>query len=120
MIVQLATAQSPNAATDRQINSRVRAFLKELNKDSSSFWTLPRLQEILTGLQNRARVDISGGTAVQRTISQNSLAAKLSVMTPRQAAGKPGVLFFLHGASGSSATSRTASDSCATWWTAGV
>jgi acetyl esterase/lipase len=99
MIAQLATAQSPNAATDPRINPQVRAFLAELNKDSSPFWTLPqpRPQEILTGLQNQTPVDMSGVTTVERTITQDGLTVKLYIMTPRQAADKPGVLLFLHG-----------------------
>lgn len=41
-MTQLAAAQVPNAATDTRIDPQVRAFLAELNKDSSPFWELPQ------------------------------------------------------------------------------
>jgi acetyl esterase len=58
---QLATAQTPNAATDTRIDPQVRSFLAELNKDSSPFWELPqpKPQEILTALQNKSGAQIS-------------------------------------------------------------
>ena len=45
---------APDAATDPRIDPQVRAFLREINKDTSPFWELPqpKPQEILTGLQN--------------------------------------------------------------------
>jgi acetyl esterase/lipase len=96
---QVAVAQTPNAATDPRIDPQVRSFLAELNKDSSPFWELPqpKPQEILTGLQNKTPVDMSGVTTSERTITQDGRTVKLYVMTPQQAAAKPGVLFFVHG-----------------------
>lgn len=96
---QLATAQIPNAATDARINPQVRAFLAELNKDSSPFWELPqpKPQEILTGLQNQTTVDLSGVTTVEKTITQDGRTVKLYIMAPQHAAAKPGVLLFIHG-----------------------
>lgn len=41
-MAQLAVAQAPDAATDTRIDPQVRAFLAELNKDSSPFWELPQ------------------------------------------------------------------------------
>ena len=57
-MAQLAVAQAPDAATDTRIDPQVRAFLAELNKDSSPFWELPqpKPQEILTGLQDKTPV----------------------------------------------------------------
>jgi len=40
-MAQLAVAQAPDAATDTRIDPQVRAFLAELNKDSSSFGSCP-------------------------------------------------------------------------------
>jgi acetyl esterase len=99
MIARLAAAESPNAATDPRIDPQVRAFLADLNKDSSPFWELPqpKPQEILTGLQQKTKVDMSGITTVERTITQDGCAVKLHIMTPSQAAGNPGVLLFVHG-----------------------
>src|SRR3984957_5880761 len=95
-MTQLAGAQVPNAATDTRIDPQVRSFLAELNKDSSPFWELsqPKPQEILTELQNKTPVDMSGVTTVEKTITQDGRTIKLYIMTPQQTAGKPGVLFF--------------------------
>ena len=98
-MTQLAAAQTPNAATDDRIDPQVRAFLAELNKDSSPFWELPqpKPQEILTALQNQTPVDMSGVTTVEKTITQDGRTVKLYIMTPQHPAPKPGVLLFIHG-----------------------
>src|SRR4029450_3596397 len=94
-----ATSATPNAATDPRIDPQVRAFLAELNKDSSPFWELPqpKPQEILTGLQNKRPVDMSGVKIIEKTVTQDERTVKLYVMTPQEVKGKPGVLFFVHG-----------------------
>jgi acetyl esterase len=91
--------QIPDAATDPRIDPQIRAFLAELNKDSSSFWELPqpKPQESLTALQNQTPVDMSGVTTVERTIVQDGRTVKLYIMTPQHLAGEPGVLLFIHG-----------------------
>jgi acetyl esterase len=98
LMTQPAIAAS-NPSTDPNIDPRVREFLTEINKDSSPFWELPqpKPQEILTGLQNKTPVDMSGVTIVERTIDQDGRAVKLYVMTPERVAGQPGVLLFIHG-----------------------
>src|SRR5580765_7764640 len=99
VMTQAVAAQTPNAATDPRIDPQVRAFLAELNKDSSPFWELPqpKPQEILTGLQNRTTVDMTGVTTVEKTITQDGRSVKLYIMTPQQTSAKPGVLLFIHG-----------------------
>jgi len=94
-----AAAQAPNAATDPRIDPQVRSFLAELNKDPSPFWELPqpKPQEILTGLQNKTTVDMSGVNTVEKTITQDGRSVKLYIMTPQQTSAKPGVLLFIHG-----------------------
>ena len=98
-MAQAATAQVPNAATDPRIDPQVRAFLAELNKDSSPFWELPqpKPQQILTALQDQTPVDMSGVTITERTITQDGRNVKLYIMAPQQVTGKPGVLLFIHG-----------------------
>jgi acetyl esterase len=98
-MTEVVAAQAPNPATDTRIDPQVRAFLSELNKDSSPFWELPqpKPQEILTGLQNKTAVDMSGVTTVEKTITQDGLNVKLYIMTPQQATPNPGVLLFIHG-----------------------
>jgi acetyl esterase len=99
VMTQALAAQVPNAATDPRIDSQVRSFLAELNKDSSPFWELPqpKPQEILTALQNKTPVDMSGVTTSERVITQEGRTVKLYVMTPQRVTGKPGVLLFIHG-----------------------
>jgi len=99
VIAQLSASDSPNAATDLRIDPQVRSFLADLNKDSSPFWTLPQPQpqDILTALQNKTPVDMSGVSTVAKTITQDGRTVKLYIMTPQNVSGKPGVLLFLHG-----------------------
>ena len=99
MMMQTAQAAVPDAATDPRIDPQIRAFLKELNKDSSPFWELPqpKPQEILTALQNKTPVDMSGVTTVEKTINQDGRTVKIYIMKPEHVTGKPGVLFFVHG-----------------------
>jgi acetyl esterase len=99
IITQARAAESPNAATDPRIDPQVRSFLAELNKDSSPFWKLPqpKPQEILTGLQNKTPVDMSGVTTTEQTVTQDGRTVKLYIMKPQQVTGKPGVLLFIHG-----------------------
>jgi acetyl esterase len=98
LLTQVALA-APNVATDNRIDPAVRAFLVELNKDSSPFWELPqpRPQQILTELQNKSTVDMSGVTTAEKTINQDGQTVKLYIMTPEHVSGKPGVLLFIHG-----------------------
>jgi len=99
VMTQLAAAQVPNAATDPRIDPQIRLFLADINKDSSRSWELPQPQpqDILTALQNKTPVDMSGVTTVEKTITQDGRTVKLYIMTPQQVTGKPGVLLFIHG-----------------------
>ena len=38
---------APDAATDPRIDPQVRAFLREINKDSSPFWELPDRKSVV-------------------------------------------------------------------------
>jgi acetyl esterase/lipase len=98
-MVQVAAAAVPDVATDLRIDPKVRAFLVELNKDSSPFWELPqpKPQETLTGLQNKTPVEMSGVTTIEKTISEGQHSVKLYIMTPQHVTGKSGVLLFIHG-----------------------
>ena len=86
-------------ANDPRIDPQVRAFLAEINKDTSPFWELPQPQpqQILTGLQNKTPVDMSGVNTTERTISQDGQTVKIYIMKPEQISGRPGVLLFIHG-----------------------
>jgi acetyl esterase/lipase len=98
-LMSQAASADTNPSTDTRIDPQIRAFLTELNKDSSPFWQLPqpKPQDILTGLQNKTQVDMSGVTTAEKTITQDGVTVKLYIMTPDHPAAKPGVLFFIHG-----------------------
>lgn len=91
--------QVPDAATDPRINHQVRDFLKEINQDSSPFWTLPgpQVRATLTGLQNKTPVDMSGITTTERTIEQDGHKVKIYIVKPEKVKGTPGVFVFFHG-----------------------
>jgi acetyl esterase len=93
------TAQTRDAAKDPRIDPQLRAFLAELNKDSSTFWELPqpKPQDILTAIQNQTPVDMSGVTTTEKTITQDGQTVKLYIMKPTHITGTPGVLLFVHG-----------------------
>jgi acetyl esterase/lipase len=92
-----------------RIDPQIRSFLAKINKDSKPFWELPqpKPQEILTGLQSQATVDISGVTKIEKTIFQDGRTVKLYIMKPENVTGTPGILLFIHGGVGLSAISRT-------------
>src|SRR5450631_816850 len=95
-----ATIAAPaDPSTDPRIDSQIRSFLTELNKDPTPFWEFlqPKPQEVLAGLQRNTPVDVSGVTTVDKTISQDGITVKLYVMTPERIIGKPGVILFIHG-----------------------
>jgi acetyl esterase/lipase len=89
-----------NAANDPAIDRRTRAFLKELNKDSSPFWELPGDQprSIVTALQDQTPVDLSGITVDQRAITVDGRSVTLYVVRPASATGTLPVFMFFHGA----------------------
>jgi acetyl esterase len=92
-------AATPDAAKDPRIDPQVRSFLSEVNKDSSPFWTLPgpQVRAVLTGLQGKTPVDLSGVIISEKTISENGQSVKLYIMKPEKVAGQPPVLLFIHG-----------------------
>jgi acetyl esterase len=99
VMTQTARAQVPNAATDPRIDPQIRTFLADLNKDSNPFWQLPqpKPQEILTALQNKISLDMSGVSTVEKAITQNGRNVKLYIMKPQNTKGTPGVVLFIHG-----------------------
>jgi acetyl esterase/lipase len=94
-----AAGGPPDAASDLRIDHRVRAFLAELNKDSSPFWELPgpQVRATLTGLQNKTPVDVSGITIAEKTITEAGRRVKLYIVKPDKAQGQLPVVLFIHG-----------------------
>jgi acetyl esterase len=85
---------------DPAIDRRSRAFLKEVNKDSTPFWELPgdEPRDIVTALQDRTPRDLSGVTVEDRRIDVGGRPITLYIVRPAVASGTiPGFMFF-HGA----------------------
>ena len=78
---------------------QIRSFLAELNKDRSPFWELPgpQVRAVLTGLQAKTPVDLSGVTISDKTIFGHGQSVKLFIMKPEKIFGTPPVLLFIHG-----------------------
>jgi acetyl esterase len=93
------TMAAPDAAKDPRIDPEIRSFLAEVNKDPSPFWTLPgpKVRAVLTGLQSKTPVDVSGVQISERNISTNGQSVKLYIMKPEKAAANLPVLLFIHG-----------------------
>jgi acetyl esterase len=87
-------------AKDPAIDRRSRAFLEELNKDSSPFWELPggEPRRIVTALQNQTPVDLSGIEVDERRITVGGRMITLYVVRPERATGTLPVFMFFHGA----------------------
>lgn len=98
MLTQTAQAAT-DPATDPRIDPQVRSFLTELNKDASPFWTLPgpQVRAVLTGLQAKTPVDLSGVGISEKTIQQDGRTVKLYIVKPEGASGDLPVLLFIHG-----------------------
>jgi len=87
-------------AQDPAIDRRSRAFLRELNKDSSPFWELPGDQprNIVTALQNQTPVDLSGIEIDGRQITVGGRTITLHIVRPEAATGTTPAFMFYHGA----------------------
>jgi acetyl esterase len=87
-------------AQDPAIYRPVRAFLKELNQDSSPFWELPgdEPRTVVTALQNETPVDLDGIEINERQLTVDSRTITLYVVRPEGATGTLPVFIFYHGA----------------------
>ena len=98
-MAQTAPIAASDAATDPNIDPEIRIFLADLNKDTTPFWEKPgpQVRAVLTGLQAKTAVDLSGITISEKTISESGKNVKLYIMKAVNAAGNPPVLLFIHG-----------------------
>jgi acetyl esterase len=87
-------------AEDPAIDRRTRAFLKELNRDSSPFWELPgdEPRNIVTALQNKTPVDLSGIDVDKRQIMVDGREITLHIVRPEGVTGSLPTFMFYHGA----------------------
>jgi acetyl esterase len=87
-------------AQDPAIDRRTRAFLGEINQDSSPFWELPgdAPRQAVTMLQNKTEVDLSGVEVDRRELTVDGRTIGLYVVRPAGATGTLPVFMFFHGA----------------------
>ena len=101
IVMTQTAAAGPDAASDSQIDRRVRTFRADLDKDSSPFfWDLlpgPQVRAISTGLQAKTPVDLSGVTIAEKTITEHGRNIKLYIVKPEKADGTLPVFMFFHG-----------------------
>jgi acetyl esterase len=93
-------AQVINPAEDPHIESHVKSFLNVLNSGNGK--PLEQLspkdaRAVLTGAQNSVKVDLSGITVSEKTISQDGQSVKINIIKPANAKGKLPVFMFFHG-----------------------
>ena len=87
MMTQTAVA-APDVASDPQIDPRVRTFLAD--HSSPFFWELlpgSQVRGILTGVQAKTPVDLSGVTIGEKTITEHGHNIKLYSVKPGKADG---------------------------------
>src|SRR3954452_5869486 len=90
----------PDPAEDPAIDHRTRAFLREVNEDPSPFWQLPgdEPRRIVTALQDKTPVDLSGIEVDERRITVDGRDIGLYIVSPEGATGALPTFMFFHGA----------------------
>jgi acetyl esterase len=87
-------------ATDPNIESRIKSFLKELNSGGGKPMeeTKPaEARKVLEGAQTSVKVDDSGIDIMEKTIVQDKLSVKLFIVRPSGKTGTLPVFMFFHG-----------------------
>ncbi|TFF35561.1 alpha/beta hydrolase [Mucilaginibacter psychrotolerans] len=94
-----ANAQVADFATDEHLSPDVRAFLKGLNNGGPGLETLKPADArlVLVNAQASAKVDYSGITESEKTISADGFNIKLNIVRPAGAKGVLPVFIFIHG-----------------------
>lgn len=94
------SAQSIDPAKDPHIESNIRAFLKVLNSGTGKpLEQLPpkEARAVLSGAQSSVKVDLSGITVTEKTITQDGQTVKLNIVMPANTKGILPVFMFFHG-----------------------
>lgn len=95
-----AIAQNVNPDNDPNIDSHTKAFLHALNNSGGvPLETLsPKdARAVLVGAQSSVKVDISGITVSEKTITQDGQTVKLHIVRPEGVKGVLPVFMFFHG-----------------------
>jgi acetyl esterase len=89
----------PDAATDSNIDRRVRPMLARLNEDPSPYWLLPedQVKEVLQGLQDSAPRELGGVDVSEYDIDIDGIEVKIYVQRPSGITGNLPVILFIHG-----------------------
>jgi len=100
IVMTQTAAAGPDAASDSQIDRRVRTCRADPDKDRSPFfWELlpgPQVRA-MAGLQAKTPVDLSGVTIAEKTITEHGRNIKLYIVKPEKADGALPVFMFFHG-----------------------
>ena len=99
-ISNAVSAQTLDASKDPQIESNTRGFLKVLNSGTGK--PLEQMapkdaRAILVGAQASVKVDLSGVTFTEKTITQDGQSIKLNIVRPANVKGILPVFMFFHG-----------------------
>ena len=99
-ISNAASAQTLDASKDPQIESNTRGFLKVLNSGTGK--PLEQMapkdaRAVLVGAQSSVKVDLSGVTFTEKTITQDGQSIKLDIVRPANVKGTLPVFMFFHG-----------------------
>lgn len=88
-----------NFATDPNIDSGTKKFLKVLNNGGTPLEELPiaDARNVLVGAQAGVNVDLSGIEESEKTITNDGLTVKLNIVRPENQKGKLPVFIFIHG-----------------------
>jgi acetyl esterase len=95
-----ANAQIVNAAQDPQIESHMKAFLNAINSGGGKpieQLSPAEARAVLSGLQSSVKVDLSGITVTEKTISADGQSIKINIVKPANVKGVPPVFMFFHG-----------------------
>jgi acetyl esterase/lipase len=95
-----AMAQNVNPDNDPHIDSHTKAFLHALNNSGGApIETLsPKdARAVLVGAQKSVKVDVSGVTVTEKTISQDGQTVQLHIVRPEGAKGVLPVFMYFHG-----------------------
>ena len=99
-ISNFVSAQTLDASKDPQIESNTRGFLKVLNSGTGK--PLEQMapkdaRAVLVEAQSSIKVDLSGVTFTEKTITQDGQSIKLNIVKPANAKGILPVFMFFHG-----------------------
>ncbi|NUY81977.1 alpha/beta hydrolase [Flavobacterium sp. MAH-1] len=96
---ETTTTQVADFSTDPNIDRQTKEFLKVLNSGGKPLESLPLADArgVLEGAQSGVKVDVSGIEESQKTITQDGLTVKLTIVRPEGEKRKLPVFLFIHG-----------------------